>query len=34
MIGSLIGIYALGYMREHEEHLHLEKSRQPGFLLF
>ncbi|MFZ5812671.1 MAG: NADH-quinone oxidoreductase subunit L [Thermodesulfobacteriota bacterium] len=34
MVGSLIGIYALGYMRDHEEHLHLEKSRQPRFFFF
>jgi ech hydrogenase subunit A len=34
MIGSLIGVYALGYMREHEAHLHLEKSRQPRFFFF
>jgi ech hydrogenase subunit A len=34
MVGSLIGIYALGYMREHENHLHLEKSRQPRFFFF
>jgi ech hydrogenase subunit A len=34
MIGSLIGVYALGYMREHEAHLHLEKSKQPRFFFF
>ncbi|MDQ7830197.1 MAG: proton-conducting transporter membrane subunit [Desulfovibrionaceae bacterium] len=34
MIGSLIGVYALGYMKVHEEHLHLEKSRQPRFFFF
>lgn len=34
MVGSLIGVYALGYMRVHEEHLHLEKSRQPRFFFF
>jgi ech hydrogenase subunit A len=30
-IGSLIAWYAIGYMKEHEEHLHLTKSRQPRF---
>jgi len=34
MVGSLIGVYALGYMKTHEEHLHLEKSRQPRFFFF
>ncbi|QLA14894.1 NADH-quinone oxidoreductase subunit 5 family protein [Desulfolutivibrio sulfoxidireducens] len=34
MVGSLIGIYALGYMREHEDHPHLAKSRQPRFFFF
>ncbi|KUG28866.1 energy-conserving hydrogenase (ferredoxin), subunit a [hydrocarbon metagenome] len=34
MVGSLIGVYALGYMKAHEEHLHLEKSRQPRFFFF
>lgn len=32
LIGSLICIYALGYMREHEDHLHLTKSKQPKVL--
>ncbi|OIN99971.1 MAG: hypothetical protein AUJ49_10335 [Desulfovibrionaceae bacterium CG1_02_65_16] len=31
--GSLICIYALPYMKRHEEHLHLKTSRQPGFFL-
>lgn len=31
IIGSVIAYYALGYMKEHEEHLHLEKSKQPQF---
>lgn len=31
IIGSIIAYYALGYMKEHEEHLHLEKSKQPRF---
>ena len=34
IIGSLICIYALEYMRIHEEHLHLEKSRQGRFFFF
>ncbi len=34
LVGSLICIYALGYMRVHEEHLHLEKSRQPRFFFY
>lgn len=31
VIGPIITLFAIGYMREHEEHLHLEKSRQPRF---
>ena len=31
IVGSLIAYYALGYMREHEHHLHLEKTKQPQF---
>ncbi|MFI3272059.1 MAG: proton-conducting transporter membrane subunit [Pseudomonadota bacterium] len=31
IIGGLICIYGIGYMKEHEEHLHLTKSRQPRF---
>lgn len=31
--GSLIAIFALPYMKHHEEHLHLKVSRQPGFFL-
>ena len=34
IIGSLICIYGLGYMQVHEEHLHLEKSRQPRFFFY
>ncbi|WP_319581779.1 proton-conducting transporter membrane subunit [uncultured Pseudodesulfovibrio sp.] len=34
IIGSLICIFALPYMKEHEEHLHLKKSRQPRFFFF
>jgi ech hydrogenase subunit A len=31
LVGSLIAYYALGYMHEHEEHLHLSKTKQPRF---
>jgi ech hydrogenase subunit A len=31
IVGSLIAYYALGYMRKHEEHLHLSVTRQPRF---
>jgi ech hydrogenase subunit A len=31
--GSLICIFALPYMKHHEDHLHLKVSRQPGFFL-
>lgn len=31
VIGPVITIFATGYMKEHEKHLHLEKSRQPRF---
>lgn len=31
IIGPLIIIFATGYMKEHEEHQHLKKSRQPKF---
>ena len=34
IVGSLICIYGLGYMKEHEEHLHLAKTRQPRFFFF
>jgi ech hydrogenase subunit A len=34
IIGSLICIFAIPYMKEHEEHLHLKKSRQPRFFLY
>ena len=34
VIGSLICVYALSYMDEHEEHLHLAKTRQPRFFLY
>ncbi len=34
VIGSLICIFAIPYMKEHEAHLHLKKSRQPQFFFF
>ena len=34
IVGSLICVYALGYMPAHEDHLHLPKSRQPRFFFF
>jgi ech hydrogenase subunit A len=34
IIGSLIAVYGIGYMKVHEEHLHLTKSKQPGFFFF
>jgi len=34
IIGSLICIFAIPYMKEHEDHLHLKKSRQPQFFFF
>ena len=34
IVGSLICIFGLPYMKEHEEHLHLKKSRQPRFFFF
>ena len=34
VVGSLIVVYALSYMDEHEEHLHLEKSQQNRFFFY
>lgn len=34
IVGSLIAVFAIPYMKNHEEHLHLEKSRQPRFFFF
>lgn len=34
IVGSLIAVYGIGYMKIHEEHLHLAKSRQPRFFFF
>jgi ech hydrogenase subunit A len=33
VIGSAVVIYSIPYMAEHEEHLHLAKSKQPRFFL-
>lgn len=34
IVGSLICFFAIPYMKEHEEHLHLEKSKQPQFFFY
>ncbi|WP_027182885.1 NADH-quinone oxidoreductase subunit L [Desulfovibrio inopinatus] len=34
IVGPLIWIYALGYMKHHEEHLKLAKTKQPLFFAF
>jgi ech hydrogenase subunit A len=34
IVGSLVVIYALSYMEEHEHHLHLERSRQNRFFFY
>jgi len=34
IIGSLICIYGVKYIAEHEEHHHLEKTRQPRFMFW
>jgi len=34
IVGSLICIFGIPYMAEHEHHLHLKKSRQPRFFFF
>ncbi len=31
VIGTLIARYSIGYMKEHEEHLHLAETRRPRF---
>ena len=33
IIGPIITLFALGYMKEHEHHLHLKVSRQPRFFM-
>ncbi|MDP4180371.1 MAG: NADH-quinone oxidoreductase subunit L [Bacillota bacterium] len=33
IIGPIITIFAIGYMKEHEHHLHLKKSKQPRFFV-
>jgi ech hydrogenase subunit A len=32
-VGSFIAIFAIPYMKHHEEHLHLKTSKQPAFFL-
>ena len=34
IVGSLIAVYGIGYMKEHEEHLHLATSKQPRFFFY
>jgi len=34
IVGSVICIYATRYMAEHEDHLHLDKSRRPRFMFY
>ncbi|MHB1160270.1 MAG: NADH-quinone oxidoreductase subunit 5 family protein [Chloroflexota bacterium] len=34
IVGSLIGVYALQYMRDHEHHIHLAGTRQPRFFFW
>jgi ech hydrogenase subunit A len=33
VVGPIIAVYAIGYMKEHEHHLHLEKTKQPRFFM-
>lgn len=33
IIGPIITVFAIGYMKEHEHHLHLKVSRQPRFFM-
>lgn len=33
LIGPVIVVFAMGYMKEHEHHQHLKKSRQPRFFM-
>ena len=33
IVGPIISVFAIGYMREHEHHLHLEKTKQPRFFM-
>ena len=34
IVGSLICVFAIPYMKAHEDHMHLETSRQPQFFLW
>jgi ech hydrogenase subunit A len=33
IVGPIIAVFAMGYMEEHEHHLHLEKTKQPAFFM-
>jgi ech hydrogenase subunit A len=33
IVGPLIAVFAIGYMEEHEHHLHLAKTKQPQFFM-
>ena len=33
IVGPIISVFAIGYMKEHEHHLHLEKTKQPRFFM-
>jgi ech hydrogenase subunit A len=33
IVGPMIAVFAIGYMEEHEHHLHLEKTKQPAFFM-
>jgi len=34
VVGSIVCVYALGYMEEHERHLHLDQSKQGRFFFY
>jgi ech hydrogenase subunit A len=34
IVGSLICVFGIPYMKAHEHHLHLEKTRQPRFFMY
>lgn len=33
IVGPIIAVFAIGYMEEHEHHLHLAKTKQPRFFM-
>jgi ech hydrogenase subunit A len=33
LVGPIIAVFAIGYMEEHEHHLHLAKTKQPAFFM-